>query len=107
MTDVPVRSASRGVAAALLALLPAYCSIEGLVTGDTHAIARHTHSHTGAAGIVTAIAYGLFATALVIAAIRYFSTNSKRRAALYKWAWNVTMVAAVLYFSGRFVWMVQ
>lgn len=87
----------------LLALLPAYCSIEGLVTGETRAIARHTHLHAGVAGIVTAIAYGLFATALVIAAVGYLSG----RTALFKWAWHVTIVGAVLFFSGRIAWMVQ
>jgi hypothetical protein len=107
MTVVPMRSVSRGTAATLLALLPAYCSIDGLVTGDTLAIARHADSFTGTAGIVAAIAYGLFATALVLAAVRYFSANSKRRAALFKWAWNVTIVAAAFFFSASFVWIVQ
>ena len=107
MTDAQVRSVSRGFAAAVLALVPAYCSIDGLVTGDTLAFEKRTHSYGGLAGIVTAISYGLFATALVIAAARYFASDSKRRRALFKWAWNVTIVAAVLFFSGRFVWMLQ
>ena len=107
MTARSVRSVSRGVALALLALLPAYCSIEGLVTGETIAIEKRTHSHTGFAGVVTATSYALAATALVIAAIRYFIADSKRRGALFKWAWNTTMVAGVLFLAGRVVWMVQ
>lgn len=102
-----MRDVWRGVAVTLLALLPAYCSIEGLVTGETPAISKHAHWHAGAAGILTAIAYGLVAIALVIAAFRYLSANAKRRAALFKWAWNVTIAAAVLFFSGHIVWMVQ
>lgn len=101
------RSASRGIALILLALVPAYCSIDGLVTGETAAISRQAHSHGGAAGIVTAISYALFATALVVAAIGFFSASPKRRATLFKWAWNVTIVAAVLFFAGRIFWMVQ
>jgi hypothetical protein len=97
----------RGVAALLLALLPAYCSLEGLVTGDTRAVARHTDWHTGAAGIVTAIAYGVLAAALVLAAVRYFSTNAKRRKTLFKWGWNVMIAGALLYFLGRFAWLAR
>lgn len=105
MTDL--RSVSRGAAAVMLALVPSYCSIDGLVTGETLAIERRTDSYTGSAALVTAIAYGLFATALIIAAWTYFTTDSKRRKALAKSAWNVTVVAAVLFFAGRVVWVVQ
>jgi len=91
----------------LFALWPAYFSIEGLVTGHTRAISRNAYSHTGAAGIMTAIAYGLFAAALALAAARFFSANSKRRVALFKWAWNVTILGAVVFFSGRLAWVVQ
>ena len=101
------RSVSRGVALILLALLPAYCSIDGLVTGETHVLARRTHSFDETAGVVTAISYGLFAAALVIGAMGYFVANAKRQAALYKWGWNVAIVATVLYFTGRLVWAVQ
>jgi hypothetical protein len=107
MTQAAPRSLSRAVAAAVLALLPAYCSISGLVTGDTAALSRHAHSHAGAAGVVTAIAYGLFAVALLIAAARYIATAPKRRAALFKWAWNVTGAGALLFFLGRFMWTLQ
>ena len=101
-------SVSRGVAAALLALLPAYCAIDGLVTGETIALDKRTNSHSGIAGVVTAISYGLAATALLMAAIRYFIENAKRRAALlYKWAWNMTLVAGALYLAGRIVWVFQ
>ena len=98
---------SRGVAVALLALVPAYCSVDGLVTGDTLAMAKRTHSHSGVAGVVSAISYGFFAAALVIAAIGYLVAGSRRRAALFKWAWNVTIVAIVLFFAGRIVWVMQ
>jgi hypothetical protein len=107
MTAGAVRSVSRGVALALLALLPAYCSVEGLVTGETIAIDKRTYLHTGIAGVVTAISYGLAATALVIAATRYFTAASKRRAALFKWAWNISLVAGALFLAGRVVWAVQ
>jgi len=56
---------------------------------------------------MTAIAYGLFAAALALAAARFFSANSKRRVALFKWAWNVTILGAVVFFSGRLAWVVQ
>lgn len=105
MTDL--RSVSRGAAAVMLALVPSYCSIDGLVTGETLAIERRTHSYTGSAAAVTAIAYGLFATALIIAAWTYFTTDSKLRKALVKCAWSVAAVAAVLFFAGRFVGAVQ
>jgi len=59
MTDL--RSLSRGVAAVMLALVPAYCSIDGLVTGETLAIDKRTSSYSGNAAIVTATAYALFA----------------------------------------------
>ena len=101
------RSVSRGIALIVLALLPAYCSIDGLLTGDTAAISRQAHSHGGTAGVVTAISYALFAAVLVIAAAGFFNANRKRQAALFKWAWHVTIVAAVLFFAGRIVWMVQ
>lgn len=91
----------------VLALVPAYCSIDGLVTGETLAMEKRARSYSGPAGIVTAISYGLFATALAIAAARYFASDSKRQRALFRWASNVAMVAAVLFFSGRFVWMLQ
>ena len=107
MRAVSKRAVSRGLAAALLALLPAYCSIDGLVTGETLTLAKRTHSYDGAAGIVTAISYGLFAAALLIAATRYFVTDKKRRAALYGWGWNVMVVAAVLFFAGRLMWVMQ
>jgi hypothetical protein len=101
------RSMSRGVAAVMLALVPAYCSIDGLVTGETLAIERRTNSYSGNAAIVAAIAYGLFATALIIAASTFVTADSKRRKALAKCAWNVTIVAAVLFFAARFVWLMQ
>src|SRR5687767_12154722 len=101
------RSMSRGVAAVMLALVPAYCSIDGLVTGETLAIERRTNSYSGHAAIVTAIAYALFATALMIAACTYFTVDSKRRKVLVKCAWHATTVAAVLFFAGRFVWLLQ
>ena len=91
----------------MLALVPAYCAVDGLVTGETLAIEKRTHSYTGSAAIVTAVAYGLFATALIIAALTFFTADLKRRRALAKFAWNVTVVAAVLYFAGRIVWVVQ
>ena len=98
----------RGVAAVLIALLPAYFSIEGFVTGQTRALAKAAYSpHVGAAAIVTAIAYALFAAALVIVAVRYFSANSRRRASLFKGAWAVTMIALLFFVSGRVVWMFQ
>ena len=98
----------RGVAAILLALWPAYFSIEGLITGETRALSKAAYSpHVGAAAVVTAIAYGLFAAALILAAVRFFSANSKRRASLFKWAWNVTIGAIVVFISGRLVWMFQ
>ena len=105
MTDL--RSVSRGAATIVLALVPAYCSIDGLITGETLVIEKRTYSYTGIAAMVTAVAYGLFATALVIAAWTYFSANRKRGKALAKLAWNVTIVGAVLYFAGRIVWVVQ
>lgn len=105
MSDVRLRSVSKGVAVALLALVPAYCSMEGLLTGDTPAIDRRTHSHGGMAGVLTAVAYGLLAAALVIAAIGHFTADSRPRAALFKWAWNVAIVGAVLFFSGRLAWL--
>jgi hypothetical protein len=101
------RSVSRGVAAALLALLPAYCSLDGLISGETIAIDKRTYSHTGIAGVVTALSYGLAATALLMAATTFFMVDAKRRARLSKWAWNVTMVAGALFLAGRVVWMVQ
>lgn len=101
------RSVSRGAAVALLALLPAYCSIDGLVTGETLVIEKRTHSYVGTAAVVTAIAYGLFAMALIVAASTYFTANSNRRRTLVKCAWNVTGVATVLYFAGRIMWFVQ
>lgn len=107
MSGIPVGDVGRGVAAAALAILPAYLSIEGLLTGDTLALARNAYSHAGAAGIVTATGYGLFAAALALAAARYFSANAKRRAALFRGAMNVAIVAAVVFFSGRLVHVVQ
>ena len=98
----------RGVAVTLLALLPAYFSIEGLITGETRALTKSAYSpHVGAAAVVTAIAYALFAAALVLAAVRFFSANAKRRASLFKWAWNVTIGAIVVFVAGRLVWMFQ
>jgi hypothetical protein len=102
-----MRSVSRGVALVMLALVPAYCSVSGLVTGETLAIDKRTHSYSGSAAVVAAVAYGLFATALVIAASTYFTADPKRRKALVKWAWTVTTVAAVLFFAGRFVWLMR
>src|SRR5687768_10589292 len=102
-----MRSVSRGIALLALALIPAYCSIDGLVTGDTAALSRVADSHSGAAGVVTATSYALFATALVIAAISYFNANVKRQKKLFKWGWNVMIVAAVLFFAGRVVWIIQ
>ena len=105
MTDF--RAVSRGAALVVLALVPAYCSIDGLITGETLVIEKRTNSYTGIAAMVTAVAYGLFATALVVAAWTFFTADRKRGKALAKLAWNVTIVAAVLYFAGRIVWFVQ
>ena len=91
----------------MLALVPSYCSIDGLVTGETLAIDKRTDSYTGTAAVVTAIAYGLFATALILAAWTFFTTNRKRRKALAKCAWNVAVVGAVLFLVGRVVWVLQ
>ena len=91
----------------ILALVPAYCSIDGLVTGETLALDKRTSSYTGTAAIVTAAAYGLFAAALILAACTFFIEKSKRRKALAKLAWNATILGAVLFFAGRIAWVVQ
>jgi hypothetical protein len=105
--DTPKRSVSRAAAAAMLALVPAYFSISGLLTGETLALERRTHSYSGNAAMVTSIAYGLFATAMMIAASTYLAADSKRRKALVKWGWRVTTMAAVLFFAGRFMWLAR
>ena len=107
MKKISSQSVSRGVALLALALLPAYCSIEGFVTGETIAIDKRTNSYTDAAGVVTAIAYGMLAAALLFAAASYFTANSKRQALLAEWGWGVMIVGAVLFFAGRIVSVVQ
>ena len=107
MKGVDTRSVARGIATVVLALVPAYCSVDGLVTGETIALDKRASSYTGHAGLLTAISYGLFAIALVIAAGTFVAADSKRRKALAKLAWNVTVVATVLFFSGRIMTIFQ
>ena len=92
---------SRGIATVVLALVPAYCSVDGFITGETIALDKRTNTYTGNAALVTAISYGLFAIALMIAAWTFVPADSKRQKVLAKVAWNVTAVAAVLFFAGR------
>ena len=104
--SLPVGDVWRAVGAIALALIPAGLCVDGLVTGSTLAFARRADTYTGAVGVVTAIAYGLFAAAMVLVAAGFLSAKRKRRAAWFKWAGYVAVAGACLFFSARLLWVV-
>ena len=97
MRGVPMQDVLRGILLILLALIPAYFSVDGFVTGEAQSLSKYVHTPvTGAAAMVLSLAYGVFAAAAIIAALQYFSVVARRRATLTRWAMRVMLVGIAL-----------
>ena len=97
----PDRNASAvgiGVVVAIGALLMAWLSIDGLVSGETVNIGKYRHGVplSGVKGAGVAISYGAFALGLALFAVACFNSTSAAQARLLSWAKRVVIVAGLM-----------
>jgi uncharacterized membrane protein YdcZ (DUF606 family) len=101
MSGVSAKEACKGCVLILFALIPGYLSMEGMVTGQTRVFSRFADSpQAGAAGLVTAVAYGLFAAALILAALTFFTAVAKRRSRFSRWGVRTMLVGLAFLVLG-------
>jgi hypothetical protein len=95
------RAVWAGIAIAILAFGLGYLALEGLLTGQTRAIAKNFYpAVTGARGIVVAASYGIGTISLALASVMCFTANQIRQDRLFAAAKWSGIVAFVVLFSS-------